>query len=194
MVFCLPGFRLTAPDLLLTERGSFPCGRYVHGLKVVCPPYPSNQGECVLEVFDFNVHPKKLPEADNTTRNTNLAQALGSGVSRDTGAGTNHRRADDSNSETPSSSSSSPSSPPSTRSSTPSSSSTITHDVTYTVHTEPSVVSASSVFVRDVASKLPFTHIVRKDLCAVYSGFMIDDERLVGLKVGVFFAGMCSAR
>jgi len=173
---------------LLTKRGPFPCGRYVHGLKVVCPPYPSDQNEwgCVLDVFDFNVHPKKLPEADNTTRGFNLAQATGCGVDRDTEADTDHGRADDLSSGTPGSSSSSPSSPLSTRPSTP-----ITHEVSYTVHTEPSFVPASDVFVSDVVSKLPYTHTVRKDLCAMYSGFMIDDERIVGLKVSAVPALFC---
>ena len=177
---------LLAHEPLLTKHGPFPCGRYVHGLKVVCPPYPSDQNEwgCVLDVFDFNVHPKKLPEADNTTWSTNPAQRTGIGVGRDTEVDTDHGRADDSSSGTPGSSSSSPSSPPSTRSSTPSSSSTITHEVSHTIHTEPSFVPASDVFVSDVVSKLPYTHTVRKDLCAMYSGFMIDDERIVGLKVG----------
>ena len=174
---------LLAHEHLLTKRGHFSYGRYVHGLKVVCPPYPSGQNEwgCVLDVFDFNVHPKKLPEACNTTRSSN--QETGCGVGRDTEADTDYGRADDSSSGTPGSSSSSPTSPLTTRESTPSSSSTITHEVSFTVHTEPSFVSASDVFVSDVVSKLPYTHAVRKDLCAMYSGFMIDDERIVGLKV-----------
>ena len=173
-----------ASEPLLTKHGPSPCGRYVHGLKVVCPPYPSDQNTwgCVLDVFDFNVHPKKLPETENTTRSSNLVQATG-GVDRDIEADTDHGRTDDLNSGTPGSPSSSPSSPLSTRSSTPSSSSTITHEVSYTVHTKPSFVPASDVFVSDVVSKLPYTHAVRKDLCAMYSGFMIDDERIVGLKV-----------
>ena len=167
----------------------FPCRRYVHGLKVVCPPYPSDRNEwaCVLEVFDFNVHPKKLPEADNTIRSADLPYASGGRVGEDTKADAKHGGVDDSHSETmdsPSSSSPSPSSPPFTRPTSHSSSSTITHEVSYTVHTEPSKISASGVFVNDVISKLPYTHAVRKDLCAVYSGFMIDDERIVGLKVG----------
>ena len=153
----------------------------------MCPPYPSDQNKwgCVLEVFDFNVHPKKLPEADNTAR----TRISGTGVGKDTEADTNHGRAGDLDSGTTSSSppSSLPSSPPPTRPSTPSSSSAVTHDVFYNVHTEPSIVPASGVFACDVVSRLPYAHIVRKDLCAVYSGFMIDDERIVGLKVGVIF-------
>lgn len=165
-----------------------PC-RYVHGLKVVCPPYPSDRNEwrCVLEVFDFNVHPKKLPEADNTIRSADLPHTSGGRVGGDTEADAKHGLADDSRSETlsspPSPSSSLPSSPLSTRPASHCSGSTVTHDVDYTVHTEPSEISASGVFVNDVISKLPYTHTVRKDLCAVYSGFMIDDERIVGLKV-----------
>jgi hypothetical protein len=61
----------------------------------------------------------------------------------------------------------------------------VTPEVSYTVHTGPSVVTAPVVFLDPVVSKLPYTHTVRKDLCAGYSGFMIDDERIVGLKVGV---------
>jgi len=167
----------------------FSCGRYVHGLKVVCPPHPSDQNKwaCVLEVFDFNVHPKKLPEADNTTRTTDRAQASGSGPRKDTQA--------DTHPETPRSFSSSsfPGSPPTLHSS-PSSSLAVTREVSYTVHTEPSRVPASCVFVNDVVSKLPYTHAMRKDLSAVYSGFMIDDERIVGLKVGiVFFLLACAS-
>jgi len=166
----------------------FPCGRYVHGLKVVCPPYPSdrNKWACVLEVFDFNVHPKKLPEVDNTIWSADLARASGGGVSVDAEVDTSHGRTD-LNSERSISSSplSSSSSPPPTRPSTPSSMSTIAHEVSFTVHSEPSIIPASSIFVNDVFSKLPYTHTVRKDLCAAYSGFMIDDERIVGLKVSI---------
>lgn len=183
---------LLARGLLLTNLGSFPCGRYVHGMKVVCPPYMSDRHEwaCVLEVFDFNVHPKKLPETDIINRTLDLAHTSGDGVDEDTGAGV-RERADDSYSEalaplSPSPPSSS-SNPPSVRPTSHGSSSTITHEVSYTVHTEPSRISASGVFVSDVISKLPYTHAVRKDLCAVYSGFMIDDERIVGLKVGTIF-------
>ena len=162
---------------LLTKRKPFPCGRYVHGLKVVCPPYPDDQNRWryVLDVFDFNVHPKKLPEDGNTTWNS---------------TDPDHERANDSNSGTPRSSSSLLS----TRPSTSSSSSSITHEVSYTVHTEPSFVPASDVFISDVVSKLPYTHTVRKDLCAVYSGFMIDDERLIGLKVGTVLFFSCVLR
>lgn len=68
------------------------------------------------------------------------------------------------------------------------------HEVSYTVHTEPSFVSASDIFVSDVVSKLPYTHTVRKDLCAMYSGFMIDDERIIGLKVSiVLFFLVCAS-
>lgn len=138
----------------------FPCGRYVHGLRVVCPPSSSQPGEfgCVLEVFDFNIHPKKLPEAENTTRN---ARTSGRGVGNDTEGDP-------------------------TRPSTPIPSSIIPHEVSYTIHTEPSTISAPGVFVNTVISKLPYSRAVRKDLAAMYSGFMIDDERVVGLKVGVF--------
>lgn len=108
-------------------------------------------------------------------------------MNEDAEADTKHGRADDFRSETLSLSSSS-SGPPSTRPNSPSSSPIVTHEVSYTVHTESSKISASGVFVDDVISKLPYTHTVRKDLCAVYSGFMIDDERILGLKVGVVFS------
>lgn len=157
-------------------------GRYVHGLKVVCPPHPSDRSEwaCVLEVFDFNVHPKKLPKADNTAQSGVRSHASGRGPSEGAKADTGGGRTDDSNSGTPDTPSSSFPSPAS-HGSRP----TIGREVSYTVHTEPSKISASGVFVNDVISRLPYTHAVRKDLCAVYSGFMIDDERIVGLKVGV---------
>lgn len=163
----------------------------------MCPPYPSDQNKwgCVLEVFDFNVHPKKLPEEENTTQSTDPTQISGAGVDKgtETDAGCGRPGGSDSWTSSSSSSSSLPSSPPSTRPSTPSSNSTSTHEVSYTVHTEPSVIPASSVFANNVVSKLPYARIVRKDLCAVYSGFMVDDERIVGLKVGVFvFSGVRS--
>ena len=64
-----------------------PCGRYVHGLRVVCPPYSSEDGPsgCVLEVFDFNVHPKKLPGVDDANRSTNFVGAPGHGVNAEKG-------------------------------------------------------------------------------------------------------------
>jgi len=156
--------------------------RYVHGLKVVCPPHPSDRSEwaCVLEVFDFNIHPKKLRKADNTAQSAVLSHASDHEASEGAKADTGRGRTDDSNSSTPATPSSpSSSSPgPGPDGSRP----TIGHEVSYTVHTEPSKISASGVFVNDVVSKLPYTHAVRRDLCAVYSGFMIDDERIVGLK------------
>lgn len=159
--------------------------RYVHGLRVVCPPYSVQPGEfgCVLEVFDFNLHPKKLPEAENTTWD---AQASGRRLSKDTEGGTN---AAGSRSSTPgpSSPSHSSSSSHSTRPSTPISNSFVTHEVIYSIHTESSTISAPGVFVNNVTSKLPYSRTVRKDLTTMYSGFMIDDERIVGLKVGCNF-------
>jgi hypothetical protein len=129
----------------------------------VCPPYPADVGEwgCVLEVFDFNVHSGRSLETDHTRMDMN------------------HGQVEDSRSSKPSSSFTSSSSSPS--------SPTIAHEVSYTIHTEPSTISVSDVFVHDVISKLPYTRTVRKGLCAMYSGFMIDDERIVGLKVGITF-------
>lgn len=132
-------------------------------------------------MFDFNVHPKKLPESEsNNILNTDPAQTSGGGVDKGTGAGMNLGRTDVLNSETRS-----PSSSLSTRSTSPSSISTIASEVSYRVETEPTKIPTRGVFVNDVISKLPYTHTVRKDLCAAYSGFMIDDERIVGLKVRV---------
>lgn len=42
--------------------------------------------------------------------------------------------------------------------------------------------------MNEVISKLPYTCTVRRDLSPMYSGFMIDDERIVGLKVSVVFS------
>ena len=149
----------------------------------MCPPHPSARSEwaCVLEVFDFNVHPKKLPEPDNTTPTAVPSHTSGHVASEGAKVDARREPADDSNPDTPDTPSSSLSLGPTPHGSRPK----IAHEVTYTVHTEPSKISASGVFVNDVISKLPYTHAVRKDLCAVYSGFMIDDERIVGLKVGV---------
>lgn len=157
--------------------------RYVHGLRVVCPPSSSQPGEfgCVLEVFDFNIHPKRLPEAQNTTRHT---QTSGRGMSKDTEGNVNEGQAGNPCSSTPNSSPPSPSSAP-TRPPTLTPSSTVTHEVSYTIHIEPSKVTVPGVFTDTVVSKLPYSRTVRKDLTAMYSGFMIDDERIVGLKVGV---------
>ena len=151
----------------------------------MCPPHPSDRSEwaCILEVFDFNVHPKKLPKVDNTAQSDVLSHASDHGAAEGVKADMRGGRTDESNSGTPdtpsSRSSSSPS--PASHGSRPG----IGRGVSYTIHTEPSKIPASSVFVNDVISKLPYTHAVRRDLCAVYSGFMIDDERIVGLKVGV---------
>ena len=153
----------------------------------MCPPYPSERGErgCVLEVFDFNVHPKKLPEANNTMRDSNV---LGRGVNDDAEGDINDGETDGSRCSTPSLSlsSSSISGSPSTRPSTPASGSVVAPEVSFSIHTEPSRIFASGIFLNDVTSKLPYTRTVRRDLDMVYSGFMIDDERIIGIKVGCF--------
>ena len=52
----------------------------------------------------------------------------------------------------------------------------------YELVVEPSVVPAGETFVNDVLSHLPYGRVAR-EFSANYSGFMIDDERLVGMKV-----------
>ena len=46
---------------------------------------------------------------------------------------------------------------------------------------------ADHVFVKDVVTRLPFRHSVRRDVPNLenYTGFMIDEDRLLGLKVSV---------
>jgi len=46
----------------------------------------------------------------------------------------------------------------------------------------PSVIQVGSVFKKPVVTCLPY-HILRREDSEVYSGFMIDEERIVGLKV-----------
>lgn len=47
---------------------------------------------------------------------------------------------------------------------------------------EPTRICDDALFVRDVESRLPYREVTRKEDFA-YSGFMIDDERIVGLSV-----------
>jgi hypothetical protein len=56
----------------------------------------------------------------------------------------------------------------------------------FTVHTEPLVVPKVEIFVEDVVTRLPYTSAMRRDMGDYYSGFMIDEERLVGLRVREF--------
>ena len=49
------------------------------------------------------------------------------------------------------------------------------------------VHGADRVFVKDVVTRLPFRHSARRDVPNLekYIGFMIDEDRLLGLKVSV---------
>jgi hypothetical protein len=51
---------------------------------------------------------------------------------------------------------------------------------------EPSRILPNAVFTEPVISTLPYHSLSRTDTVR-YSGFMIDEERLVGLKVGFEF-------
>jgi hypothetical protein len=57
--------------------------------------------------------------------------------------------------------------------------------VIYTVHTEPTIIPRAGIFIEDVESWLPYTSAVKRNMEVLYSGFMIDEERLVGLMVCV---------
>lgn len=48
--------------------------------------------------------------------------------------------------------------------------------------TEPSKISSGLIFQNDVVTYLPYALLVRTGDFE-YSGFMIDDERIVGMKV-----------
>jgi len=95
--------------------------RYVHGQKVVCPPHSISR-TYLLEVLDFNIHTKRLPEE------------------------------------------------------------IVTGNTRFTIHTESSLVPKSEIFMENVMTRLPYTRTVRNDMGDFYSGFMIDEERLVGLR------------
>ncbi|KAH9943581.1 hypothetical protein B0H21DRAFT_779706 [Amylocystis lapponica] len=102
--------------------------RYVHGHRVVLPPFlPSWPNPlCTLCVIDFNIHP---------TRTDDPVYAAES-------RGTAWR---------------------------------------YEVVTRPTTVSTGNVFQTDVVTHLPYSVSSRSGLFN-YSGFMIDDERIVGMK------------
>ncbi|KAH9943621.1 hypothetical protein B0H21DRAFT_695505 [Amylocystis lapponica] len=53
----------------------------------------------------------------------------------------------------------------------------------YDMVTRPTTVSAGSIFQADVVTHLPYSMSSRSDL-SEYPGFLIDDERIVGMKVG----------
>ena len=52
----------------------------------------------------------------------------------------------------------------------------------YAVVSKESVIEGEEVFLRDVVSRLPYSQ-ASKDGRYNYSGFLIDEERLVGMKV-----------
>ena len=59
------------------------------------------------------------------------------------------------------------------------------YDLSYVVYKLPSTVAAEKLFSYDVTSSLPFAESLRRgprDL-KVYKGYMIDDERLIGMRV-----------
>ena len=100
--------------------------RYVHGSRVVLPPFASQWPErkSTLCVLDFNVHPKRVD--DPVPLNSLGSQLI----------------------------------------------------------TEPSRVAATTVFEDDVVTSLPYLASTRSETFH-YSGFMIDDERIIGMKVRV---------
>ena len=55
---------------------------------------------------------------------------------------------------------------------------------TYEVITESTVVPRGVTFAEDVVTRLPYSASTRK-FSTDYTGFMIDDERLIGMKVRV---------
>jgi hypothetical protein len=113
--------------------------RYVHGQKVVCPPYTVGQGTkriSVLEVLDFNVHVERLPPEISA---------------RDILDHENPEKVPDS--------------------------------CVLCVETGPSTVVKPDIFTDPVVSQLPYTRAIRMHMEEMYSGFMIDEERVVGLRV-----------
>ncbi len=56
---------------------------------------------------------------------------------------------------------------------------------TYDVITSATYVEAKEVFTKDVVSQLPYAVSTRTGTLD-YTGFLIDEERLVGMKVGYF--------
>lgn len=52
------------------------------------------------------------------------------------------------------------------------------------------MIKAGTLFKEDVTSWLPYSRATRVGSFSHYSGFMIDEERLVGMKVRSFFAAL----
>jgi len=63
-------------------------------------------------------------------------------------------------------------------------------DVSYEHHyvSERTVIHDPTVFKRDVESCLPYREVITKEEFP-YSGFMIDDERIIGLSATAFANG-----
>lgn len=59
----------------------------------------------------------------------------------------------------------------------------------YQVSAEPSTVAASDVFRQDVISRLPYA-VSRRAGDLHYTGFMMDDQRIVGMKVRLSLCSM----
>jgi hypothetical protein len=51
------------------------------------------------------------------------------------------------------------------------------------VETGPSTIVKPEIFANPVVSQLPYTRAIRMHMGEMYSGFMIDEERIVGLRV-----------
>lgn len=59
---------------------------------------------------------------------------------------------------------------------------------------EPSVFSAEMVFAKEVATSLPYYTVPAPGQCEPYVGYMIDEQRLLGLRVRLFGHGRSGAR
>lgn len=59
---------------------------------------------------------------------------------------------------------------------------------TYEVVTHPSMIKAGHLFKEDVMTLLPYSRATRVGQFSHYGGFMIDEERLVGMKVRLFLS------
>ena len=58
------------------------------------------------------------------------------------------------------------------------------YGVTYGVITAPTVINRGQVFRHTVTTRLPYSES-RREGTYNYSGFLIDDERIIGMKVSV---------
>ena len=142
---------------------------YVHGLRIVLP----NWGESFRDVddgvpfqtvclMDFNVHPKRVDDPYAPSSSPLPAEPLVNGTHPGQKAGrVTHEQG---------------------KGHVPGSTSYIDHLGTYTIVTEPTVLPADATFTENVESALPYSMTSRR-FSAKYTGFMIDDQRLVGMKV-----------